>query len=315
MKKIFDFDSDSFSLGKARKVISRPFWWIVAFLVVSVGTAVGVYFAFALIFSTDVESQLQKEIRMYESLYDELLSREALVLDATANIQHKDNAVYNLIFHSEAPASNPTSAESLDYACDTIPDGKINRYTGDKADSLLQRSAQIEANFAKIYAALRDSGCVSIPMRLPLEKVNYSQIGAGVGEKLDPFYKAYVRHEGLDFVVSASSKVLASAPGVVVEVQNSKKFGRMVEISHEGGYTTIYAHLESVAVRAGQNVVAGQKIGAVGMSGKAFAPHLHYEVRHSSRELDPVNYLFASLSASEYSNFLFMSANTVQSMD
>ena len=51
------------------------------------------------------------------------------------------------------------------------------------------------------------------------------------------------------------------------------------------------------------------------MSGNAYAPHLHYEVLRDSRLCDPVNYLFGSVSPSEYANYLYMSINTRQSMD
>ena len=51
------------------------------------------------------------------------------------------------------------------------------------------------------------------------------------------------------------------------------------------------------------------------MPGKAFAPHLHYEVRQGEFTLDPVHYLFASVDAEEYANMLYMAVNTMQSMD
>ena len=68
-------------------------------------------------------------------------------------------------------------------------------------------------------------------------------------------------------------------------------------------------------MRAGQTVKAGQQIGTVGMSGRSFAPHLHYELRLDGRTLDPVNYFFGSVGPAEYANMLYMSANTQQSMD
>ena len=87
------------------------------------------------------------------------------------------------------------------------------------------------------------------------------------------------------------------------------------EIVHEGGYVSVYAHLESASVRRGQKVKAGQQIGTVGMSGNSFAPHLHYELRLDGKTLDPINYFFGSVTPSEYANMLYMSSNTQQSMD
>ena len=68
-------------------------------------------------------------------------------------------------------------------------------------------------------------------------------------------------------------------------------------------------------VHAGQRVTAGRKLGTVGMSGQAFAPHLHYEVRLDGAAMDPVGYFFASVSPADYANILYMSVNTMQSMD
>ena len=68
-------------------------------------------------------------------------------------------------------------------------------------------------------------------------------------------------------------------------------------------------------MRAGQKLQAGQKLGTVGMSGKAFAPHLNYEVRRDGEFLNPVNCIFASVTPDEYTNMLYMSVNTKQSMD
>ena len=60
---------------------------------------------------------------------------------------------------------------------------------------------------------------------------------------------------------------------------------------------------------------AGQRLGTVGMSGQAYAPHLHYEVRKDGAVTDTVGYLFASVSPTDYVNMLYMSVNTLQSMD
>ena len=65
----------------------------------------------------------------------------------------------------------------------------------------------------------------------------------------------------------------------------------------------------------GQKVLKGKQIGQVGMSGNSFAPHLHYEVMRDSVRLDPLNYMFASVSPEDYLGMLFMSSNTGQSMD
>lgn len=180
----------------------------------------------------------------------------------------------------------------------------------------MQQSKTVDAAFERIFRALSDSSFVLPPMSLPIADITYPQVGASSGRKMNPFYKAYVYHEGLDLIVSRGTPVLAAADGTVTSVTVSRKGqGRTVRIAHAGGYETVYAHLESMNAYVGQVVRAGDKIGTVGMSGQAFAPHLHYEVRKDGIAKDPVGFFFASVSPAEYVNMLYMSISTLQSMD
>lgn len=314
-RRMMEFDPKSFSFGKVRVRAGRILLVSLAYLLATFTLAVLVYCFFALFWRTDVERELKREIRMYERLYPSFAPKEELLRDGIANLQYKDNEIYEQAFHSNAPDADPMAGSDFMFASAAVPDAKIAAYTRDKADSLLATASDIDAAFARIFRSLASSGSVIPPMRLPLEDISYSQVGASVGKKMDPFYKAYVYHEGLDLIVARGTPVLASASGVVQKVQTSKKLGKTVELLHDGGYVTVYAHLESVSVRAGQKLQAGQRLGTVGMSGKAFAPHLHYEVRLGDEFLNPVNCLFASVSPAEYANMLYMSVNTKQSMD
>ncbi len=314
-KKMMEFDPKSFSFGKVRVKIGRVLLVSVAYLLATLALAVLVYCVFAIFWRTDVERELGREIRMYERLYPSFAPKEELLRDGIASLQHKDNDIYEQVFHSNAPEPDPMAGLDFMFGSASVPDAKIAAYTRDKADSLLAVSADVDAAFMKIFRLLSSSENAVPPMRLPLDGITYSQVGASTGRKMDPFYKAFVFHEGLDLIVARGTPVKSAAGGTVQKVQTSKKLGKTVEILHDGGYTTVYAHLESVSVRAGQKVDTGQRIGTVGMSGKAFAPHLHYEVRRDGEFLNPVNCIFASVTPAEYANMLYMSVNTKQSMD
>ncbi len=315
MKKFFEYDTINFRLGKVRRKVGKTLLWAVLYFFVTLTIAILAYSLFSLFISTDVEKQLKAEIRMYEELYPSLVPQEEVVGDAIASLQHKDNRIYEQVFHADAPAADPMARLDIFFAADTIPEIQLFSYTRDKADSLLDRAARVDRAFEKIFRTLSDSAFVTPPMMLPVEDVSYSQIGASVGKKMDPFYKAYVFHEGLDILVPRGTPVLAVGNGEVQSVSTSKKFGKTVEISLEGGYVIRYSHLETVSVKQGQKVESGAKIGTSGVTGKSFAPHLHYELSLDGRILDPVHYLFASVSADEYANMLFMAVNTMQSMD
>ena len=312
----FIFNTENFHFGQVPRRIGRTLLTLTVYLLLTFTLAVLVYLAFTLVFRTDTERRLRREIRMYERLYPGLEEREELLGDAIASLQHKDNEIYDLVFHSSgAPMLDPMDDQGRVSAIDTIPEWSLITYVRDKADSLLQRSKPVDEAFERIFRALSDSSLVLPPMTLPIADITYPQVGASYGRKINPFYKAYVYHEGLDLIVARGTPVLAAADGTVTSASRSKSMGNTVRIAHEGGYETVYAHMESINVYVGQIVKAGDRIGAVGMSGQAFAPHLHYEVRKDGIVKDPVGYFFASVSSEEYVNMLYMSVNTLQSMD
>ena len=144
----------------------------------------------------------------------------------------------------------------------------------------------------------------------------YKYIEQSPHPRINPFYKVPSDHWGLDLISQQGEPVYASADGVVKYVDHSTKgLGNVVAIDHGSGYVTRYAHLENTRVSKGQKVLRGKQIGQVGMSGNSFAPHLHYEVLKDSARLDPLNFMFASVSPEDYIGMLFMSSNTGQSMD
>jgi murein DD-endopeptidase MepM/ murein hydrolase activator NlpD len=163
---------------------------------------------------------------------------------------------------------------------------------------------------------IRDSSFVMPPMHKPVEKFSFAQTGASVGDKINPFYKVSIRHNGLDIIAPAGEPVFAAADGTISEVIRSRKgLGNQVVIDHGNGYFTRYAHLADMEAVKGRKVRRGTRLGYVGVSGNSFAPHLHYEVLRDSVVLDPVNHLFASVTPEEYVSMLVMSVSTGQSLD
>lgn len=289
---------------------------VLRYLLMTVSLAVLVYLIFALVVSTDVEKSLKSENSYYESVYPELEPGTELLEDALAHLQMKDNAIYRDIFNTDSPEADPVSTLEFLFGSDTIPDTKIVGYTATKSDALMADAEAIEKNFERIIRTLASPQEAFPPMAMPVENISYPQIGASRGMKLNPFLKAEIQHNGLDIIALQGSPVYASADGTVKSViRSGKGAGNVVEISHAGGYVTRYAHLSEISVSQGQSVRKGRKIGTVGMSGSAFAPHLHYEVFRDSLVLDPVNHMFASVGPEEYANMLFMAVNTEQSMD
>jgi peptidoglycan DL-endopeptidase CwlO len=101
-------------------------------------------------------------------------------------------------------------------------------------------------------------------------------------------------HEGIDIAVPSGTPIRAAAAGAVIFTEpeaSSGGYGNFTCIDHGGGLSTCYAHQESFAVSAGQQVAQGQVIGYSDCTGHCFGPHVHFEVRIDGAPTDPMGYL------------------------
>jgi murein DD-endopeptidase MepM/ murein hydrolase activator NlpD len=129
-----------------------------------------------------------------------------------------------------------------------------------------------------------------LPLASPLPQID---IFGGFGRRDDPFTGRAALHEGLDLRGTSATPVFATADGTVSFAGWYGDYGNMVEIDHGYGFTTRYAHLGRILVKAGDPVALRQQLGIVGATGRVTALHLHYEVRIDGRARNPVNFLKA----------------------
>ncbi|MEL6919980.1 MAG: M23 family metallopeptidase [Pseudomonadota bacterium] len=120
------------------------------------------------------------------------------------------------------------------------------------------------------------------------------------GNRRDPILGKSAFHAGIDFRTPTGTPIVATAGGKIVKAGRHGGYGNLVEIKHENGLATRYAHLSRISVKKGQRVEAGVKIGAAGSTGRSTGPHLHYEVRRGSKAVNPMNYLSAGKRLSSY---------------
>ena len=111
------------------------------------------------------------------------------------------------------------------------------------------------------------------------------------GNRPHPIFGTERFHSGIDIGAAAGASVLASDGGTVTVATYSSSYGNYVMIYHSNGTYTLYAHMSSLAVSAGQTVTQGQTIGYVGSTGWTTGPHLHFEIRNASGgTVDPLSY-------------------------
>lgn len=312
----YSYDDRTMSYRKAGFNFLGLLGNVLRILLVSLSLFVVAYFILARFLSTDAEKRLRREIKAYEKIYPQLQEREALLGKSLQALETKDDGIYRTVFHNDAPNVDPIGTMDIFFKADTVAGNDVVNYTSAKAERLMRQAVDVDAAFADIYMSLASKETTVPPMSLPVQDIAYPQIGATVGSRRNPILNADVRHNGLDFIVPRGSAVYASADGTVEKTRLSNKGdGNAITLAHAGGYQTRYCHLSEIKVKDGQKVRKGQLIGVSGMSGDAFAPHLHYEVLLDGRPLNPANCIFASVSPEEYSNMLYMSVYTKESMD
>ena len=110
---------------------------------------------------------------------------------------------------------------------------------------------------------------------------------SGFGWRDDPIRHRRRFHYGGDFRAPRGTPVYAAGGGTVTFRGRRHGYGKVIDVRHDGGLLTRYAHLSTIEVERGQHVDADALIGRVGSTGRTTGPHLHFEVRIEGRAVDP----------------------------
>lgn len=140
-----------------------------------------------------------------------------------------------------------------------------------------QPKTQVVVKGTKEVPAKKGTGTFKMPTRGSLS----SRFGTRWGRA----------HEGIDLAAPIGTAVNAADGGVVISVGTNGAYGKLVKIDHGGGYVTYYGHLSKFFVKQGDKVYKGQKIAAVGNTGRSTGPHLHFEIRKNGTPVNPLKYV------------------------
>jgi len=119
----------------------------------------------------------------------------------------------------------------------------------------------------------------------PLE---FSRVTSGFKMRFHPILQSWRAHLGVDYAAPTGTAVRSVADGEVEFAGVQNGFGNVVMVRHRNNHTTVYAHLSRIGVRRGERVSQGQHLGAVGSTGWATGPHLHFEFRVNGQHQDPM---------------------------
>lgn len=124
-----------------------------------------------------------------------------------------------------------------------------------------------------------------------IKPISGGSISSPYGYRIHPITGVYSLHTGTDWYVPTGTAVMASATGTVISAGWNGGYGYCVQMRHSDGSVTKYAHLSSIAVSYGQNVMQGQVVGYSGSTGNSTGPHLHFEIIINGATVNPVEYV------------------------
>jgi len=160
-------------------------------------------------------------------------------------------------------------------------------------DLLARRIEDRDAQFAVLDELLADRSVLA-EVRPTGRPVRTGWLSSYYGYRNDPFTGERAWHGGVDFAGREGSDVIAVAAGVITWSGARYGYGNMVEINHGNGYVTRYGHNRDLLVEVGEAVRKGQVIAHMGQTGRATAPHSHFEVIQDGRSVDPLEYIRAA---------------------
>ncbi len=161
-------------------------------------------------------------------------------------------------------------------------------YLGIINNGKYQRVYSFKPRSSTFSGFFNDKGqsCVKSTFGAPLNRLSVS---SKFGWRHHPVLKSVRFHKGVDLRGRTGTKVMAAADGVVVKAGRNGAYGNYIKIRHGNGtYQTAYAHLHRIHVKRGQRIAKGKVIGTVGRTGRATGPHLHYELIHRGKHVNPM---------------------------
>lgn len=323
MKKIkYYFNTHTLRFEKVDTPLKVRLLQLFGFIAASIVTGVVIVAILFQYIDSPKEKLLRQQNESYKANYS-LIQERLKQLELQMNeLESRDNEVYRSIFES---SPIPDSARLKDM--ETLKEVKlINNLSSsdllqnmiDQLNNLSVRTSFQDKSFVEITSMVKNKEKLlrAIPAIQPVSYKNLSRVASGFGYRIDPLYKDYRLHAGLDFTAPTGTPIYATADGVVqISGFNTDGYGNKVVINHGFGYQTLYGHMARVKAKVGQSVKRGEVIGYIGNTGKSTGPHCHYEVIKRGSKVDPVYYFYNDLTPAQFDRILKAAAANKQSLD
>ncbi|MDH5398942.1 MAG: M23 family metallopeptidase [Cyclobacteriaceae bacterium] len=280
---------------------------IAGFLGVSLMIALGITYAYHSYFTPVKETRLLVENHDIKAQWDLLDHNITSLTDEIKQLEIRDDNIYRTILDVEPIASTVRQAG----VGGSDPFQDINTSDTRESEMVLNTYKVLDKLKKQMYIQTRSYDDLekildekqrmwnSKPAIYPLNYKDIRRTGSGFGWRSHPIFKRLKFHSGLDISAAHGKPIYATGDGIITTTRYSKSYGNVVYIDHDFGYETRYAHMSAFTVKEGQTVKRGDVIGYIGSTGWSTSPHVHYELVHNGKHIDPVPYLNKNLSEEE----------------
>lgn len=325
-KEKFVYNKHTLRFEKIHNTLKSQLFKLFGFLsAVTVASIILLSLAFTY-FPSPREKMLLREIDQMKNKYQDINSQMDMMGKVLNNLQDRDANVHRMMF-----GMDPIDKDLWEGGIGGHDKyGSYTRYSNsfETLASTEEKTQKIERQLViqslsldtiMSMAKKKEKLYSSTPIITPISADKYRQritSLSGFGYRLHPILKTMRMHTGVDFPAPRGTAIQATGDGRISKIEsNASGYGRNVIIDHGYGYQTMYAHMEKINVQVGQRVKRGQKIGTVGDSGRATAPHCHYEVWLKGKKVNPIHYCIEGVTPTEYSELVEMSQNANISYD
>jgi len=241
-----------------------------------------------------------------EIALDQIKENDSIIYQSLFDVNTITKKELNVYYEDLGPNKYAEIVESTNQ--------KISELSGKLAKELYRLDGMVKTAYS------HQEMLTHIPAIQPIDNKDLKRTASGWGMRIHPIYNIKKFHYGLDFTAPTGTPIYATGDGTIEYVipstdKASQGYGNLIIINHGYGFRTLYAHMNKFKSKAGQQVKRGEIIGYVGNTGLSTGPHLHYEVIKDGQKVNPIYYLFNSLTPEEYQKIIQISNSISKSYD
>ncbi len=280
--------------------------------------AVLLRFGFERYYSTPRQIIYQKENATLRSEYQAMNSSLQEVESQLSDLRNRDDRFYRAILGLDPVPSSIREAGTggaIRHAqLRGLHESGVVLDVANRIDKISSKVQVQSLSLENVYkeAVINQHFLAAKPSINPISPADPYWLTSTFGYRIDPFTRRRAAHHGIDLAGPFGLDIHCTGEGTVITARKSRYgYGNEVVVDHGYGYTSRYAHLQTIHVKVGQKLKRGEIVGTLGSTGRSTGPHLHYEIRKNGRPVNPMFFFYENLSSGEYAT-LAMRANQPQ---